>query len=353
MSTMTEKRHDGEHAGHAHGLTRSDDLAGVSDSRLIWAVIINHVLTVAEVIAGVVSGSVALLSDAAHNFNDANALLIAYIARKVSKREASERFTFGYRRAELLGAVINLTLLAAVGLYLVYEGLRRLYDPLPITGWLMAAASILALVIDVATALLLWAMSKGSLNVRAAFVHNLVDAVGSVAVLAGAAAIIWLQWNWVDPVLTLILSAYVLYQVYVMLPKAMRILMEGTPVDLDVEALVDRISSLDGIKSLHHLHVWELDEHNRALEAHIVIDRDRADDLPDLKETIKETLAHEFEINHSTLEFEYTDQACRAEDAEVIARSRRSEHCPTDLPSEWRANYFDRSSRTRYRSQSV
>ncbi|WP_430453317.1 cation diffusion facilitator family transporter [Rhodopirellula europaea] len=316
---MSEHKQQHDEGGHSHGLTRSDDLAGVSDLRLIWAVIINHILTVGEVIAGIFSGSVALLSDAAHNFNDANALLIAYIARKIAKKEATERFTFGYRRAELLGAVINLTLLAVIGLYLVYEGIRRFFEPEEITGWLMAAASILALVIDVGTALLLWAMSKGSLNVRAAFVHNIVDAAGSVAVLIGAGAIIWLQWNWVDPVLTLILSAYILYQVYAMLPKAMRILMEGTPVDLDVQDLVDEVEKLEGVEGLHHLHVWELDEQNRALEAHIVIDRDRADDLQATKQEIKETLAHEFGIEHSTLEFEYADDACDPDTASVIA----------------------------------
>ena len=115
---------------------------------------------------------------------------------------------------------------------------------------------------------------------------RLVDAAGSVAVLIGAGAIIWLQWNWVDPVLTLILSAYILYQVYAMLPKAMRILMEGTPVDLDVQALVDAVESLDGVEGLHHLHVWELDEQNRALEAHIVIDPDKANQLHDIKQRI-------------------------------------------------------------------
>src|SRR6056297_1869523 len=211
---MTEHEHRHDTSGHSHGLTRSDELSGVSDNRLIWAVIINHVLTIGEVVAGIFSGSLALLSDAAHNFNDANALLIAYIARKISRKQANERYTFGYRRAELLGAVVNLTLLAVIGLYLVYEGIRRFVEPEEITGWLMAAASILALVIDLGTALLLRAMSRGSLNVRAAFVHNLVDAVGSVAVLIGAGAIIYLGWNWVDPLLTLFLSAYILYQVY-------------------------------------------------------------------------------------------------------------------------------------------
>jgi len=315
---MTEHEHPHDTSGHSHGLTRSDELSGVSDNRLIWAVIINHVLTIGEVVAGIFSGSLALLSDAAHNFNDANALLIAYIARKISRKQANERYTFGYRRAELLGAVVNLTLLAVIGLYLIYEGIRQFFEPSEITGWLMAAASILALVIDLGTALLLRAMSRGSLNVRAAFVHNLVDAVGSVAVLIGAGAIIYLGWNWVDPLLTLFLSAYILYQVYAMLPKAMRILMEGTPVELDIQLLVKEVGSIEAVENLHHLHVWELDEQNRAFEAHIVIHPKDADQLQKIKSRIKEKLIHDFGINHSTLEFEFSDQACQGNDSNVI-----------------------------------
>ncbi|MCA9118479.1 MAG: cation transporter, partial [Planctomycetaceae bacterium] len=188
---------------HRHGSNHPRAPKGVSEARLLWSVLLNQLLTVAQAAAGVISGSVALLSDAAHNFNDANALLITYVARRISRKPANRRYTFGYRRAEMIGAVINLTLLGAIGLYLAYEAVMRFIQPVEIIGWLMAAGSILALVVDVATVLLLWSMSSGSLNVRAAFVHNLVDALGSVAVLVGAAAIIWLDWTWTDPALTL------------------------------------------------------------------------------------------------------------------------------------------------------
>ena len=226
------------HSGHSHGATRGEEVAGVSDSRLLWSVILNQLLTIGQVVAGLLSGSVALLSDAAHNFNDANALLIAYIARRISRKQANQRYTFGYRRAEMIGALINLTLLAVIGLYLVYEGIKRFIEPEEIVGWLMAAAAILALIVDVATALLLWAMSRGSLNVRAAFIHNIVDALGSIAVLIGAAAIIWRDWTWVDPAITLLIAAYVLWQVFKMLPQAIRVLMEGTPPGLDLGELI-------------------------------------------------------------------------------------------------------------------
>lgn len=321
MSHTTEHEHTGEsHAGHSHGLTHSDSLQGVSTSRLIWAIVLNQLLTVGQVVAGIYSGSVALLSDAAHNFNDANALLIAYIARRISRKEANERFTFGYRRAEMIGALINLTLLAIVGLYLVYEGITRFFEPEHVIGSVMAYTAILALVVDVGSALLLWSMSKGSLNVRAAFFHNIVDALGSIAVLIGAGAILWLGWVWVDPLITLLISGYILWEVYKMLPQAMRMLMEGTPADIDVSALIERIEANGDVIEIHHLHLWELDEEHRALEAHVVIRKADAVKLEVIKHQIKELLLAEFEIQHTTLEFEFDgDQENHCHDTRVIA----------------------------------
>lgn len=293
------------HNEHSHGLVRAAEISGVSDSRLLWAVGLNQVLTVGQAVAGIFSGSVALLSDAAHNFNDANALLVAYIARRISKKKANDRYTFGYRRAEMIGALINLTLLAVIGLFLVFEGINRLFQPEEIIGWMMAATAVLALIVDVGTALLLWTMSRGSLNVRAAFVHNIVDALGSVAVLIGAAAIIWFDWLWVDSAITLFIASYVLWQVFKMLPLATRMLMEGAPPELDLNAVVKVVKSVDGVEDLHHLHVWELDEQHRALEAHIVIRKERAGELDSIKHQIKQHLIDQYKILHSTLEFEF------------------------------------------------
>ncbi len=302
---MTEDDHySHDHADHSHGLVRADQIAGVSDARLLWAVGLNQLLTIGQVIAGVLSGSIALLSDAAHNFNDANALLIAYIARRISKKHANEQYTFGYRRAEMIGALINLTLLAVIGLYLMYEGIKRLFQPEEIIGWVMAATAVLALIVDVGTALLLWTMSRGSLNVRAAFIHNIVDALGSVAVLVGAAAIIWLDWLWVDAVITLLIAGYVLWQVVKMFPQATRVLMEGAPPGLDLDALIADVVKVDGVEGLHHLHVWELDEQHRALEAHVLIPESRTSDLETIKRQIKACLSEHYLIQHSTLEFE-------------------------------------------------
>jgi len=296
--------------GHDHN--HSHGTENVSDGVLLWTVIVNLGLSVFEFVAGAISGSVALMADALHNTNDAAALLIAYIARKISRKGADEQYTFGYRRAELIGAMIQLTALILVGVYLVYEAVRRFFDPEPLLGgWIMAAAGV-ALVVDVITAWLLWSMSKGSLNVKAAFLHNLTDAGASVAVLLGGAAILWLNWTWVDPVITLIIAGYILYMSFGMLKKTSRILMEGTPTNLSVDEIKEALQNLDGIENVHHIHVWELDEHHRALEAHVVIgEACSIEELESLKATVKTCLGKHFSIHHSTLEFESAENRCR------------------------------------------
>jgi len=299
--------------GHDH----SHSTDNVSDGVLLWTVIVNLGLSVFEFVAGAISGSVALMADALHNTNDAAALLIAYIARRISRKGADEQYTFGYRRAELIGAMIQLTALILVGIYLVYEAVRRIFEPEPLLGgWIMAAAGV-ALIVDVITAWLLWSMSKGSLNVKAAFLHNLTDAGASVAVLPGGAAIYWLDWTWVDPVLTLVIAGYILFMSFGLLRKTSRILMEGTPPGLSLDAVKETIENLDGVDNVHHLHVWELDEHHKALEAHVRIVENRQSHSI-LRKQIKDLLENKFSISHSTLELEDSSDAHRCGDEGMI-----------------------------------
>jgi len=296
---------------HSHGTEE------VSDGVLLWSVIINFGLSIFEFVAGAISGSVALMADALHNTNDAAALLIAYVARKISRKGADEQYTFGYRRAELIGAMIQLTALILVGMYLVYEAVSRFVSPEPLQGgWIMVAAGI-ALLVDVVTAGLLWAMSKGSLNVKAAFLHNLTDAAASLAVLMGGATIYWLGWTWVDPTLTLIIAGYILYMSFGMLRKTSRILMQGTPPELSLREVADAIEAIDGVANAHHLHVWELDEQHRALEAHVVTTV-AANDQSDLRQRIKQVLKERFDIDHSTLELEGPEGNQQCTDQELL-----------------------------------
>lgn len=310
MSDGHEQTH-----GHGHGHGHSHGIAHVGDKVLLWSVLINCGLSVFEFVAGLISGSVALMADALHNTNDAAALLIAYIARRIARKGSDERFTFGYRRAELVGAMIQLTALALVALYLIYEATTRFFTPHPLQGgWIIAAAGV-ALLVDVVTAWLLWGMSKGSVNVRAAFLHNLTDAGASLAVALGGAAIFWLEWSWVDPVLTLLIAGYILYMSVGMLRTTSRILMDGAPLDLSLRDVADTIEGVDGVENVHHLHVWDLDEKRRALEAHIRTNT-RFEDHSELRRRIRRLVATRFSISHSALEFEATadENRCDPED---------------------------------------
>ena len=290
----------------------SHDTAQLSDGRLIAAIVLNLLLTLLEVIAGVWAGSLALLADALHNFNDCGSLVIALVARRVARRPSDQRRTFGYRRAEIVGALINLTILVVVGLYLMGQGVHRLFVQQPVEGWIVVGVATVALIIDLATAALLIAMSRGNINVRAAFLHNVSDAIASVGViLAGAAVLLWNAY-WVDPLVTLLIAAYILWQGVTMISRSIHILMEGAPADVDNDALVADLEALAGVIEVHHVHIWELDEHHRALEAHIVVDDEHLTRWAGIKQEIKQRLSEQFHIHHSTLEFEAPgEQACQ------------------------------------------
>jgi cobalt-zinc-cadmium efflux system protein len=303
--------HDHSHVGE-----------NLSDRRLVLAIGLNLLLTLFEVAAGLVAGSLALLADALHNFNDCASLLIALVARRIARRPSDRQRTFGYRRAEIIGALINLTILAVVGLYLIYEAVARLVEPQQIDGWLVVAAAAVALVIDIATAALLFAMSRGNLNLRAAFVHNLSDAFASVGVIIAGAMILWYRIFWIDAVVTLAIAAYILWQSFSMMGRSIHILMEGAPGDVDPDILTNDLQAVPGVVEIHHLHLWELDEHHRALEAHIVVDEVHLGRWTEIKQQIKLCLWERFGIHHSTLEFE-----APGEDACAPCRPGGQPHC--------------------------
>ena len=303
---------------HSH----DHELEGLSDRRIAYTVALNVLLTVAEIIGGVVSGSVALVADALHNLNDAVALLIALFARRIARRQPDARRTFGYRRAEVVGGLINLVALAVVGVFLAYESVLRFFEPTDVGPWAIIIISGIALTVDVLTVVLLYAMRRGSVNVRAAFMHNLSDALASVAVLVGGVVILLSGVTWIDPLLSLLIVAYIFYQVAQLLPGTVRLLMESAPAGLDLDELVRRMQGVDGVRGVHHLHVWGLDEHENALEAHVVIAREDAGELEGIKAAVKAGLEGEFGVTHAVLEFEFERSAGGpGHDTSVIAGS--------------------------------
>ena len=293
-----------KHAGHSH------DTSHLSDARLVWAIALNLLLSIVEFVIGFVSGSLSLIADAAHNFNDCMSLVVTLIARIISRKEADRRRTFGYQRAEVIGAFVNLLMLAAIGLYLLYEAVVRYFNPQEVQGWPMIIAAGIALVVDLATVVFLQGMAKGGINLRAGFLHKIADALASVGVIIGGVLILLKGWYVVDLVITVAIAGFILWQSLSLLKPTIAILMESVPVDVDVDALSEDIASIDGVLDLHHIHIWELDEEHRVMEAHIVIETKDINQMEQIKVAIKQRLQERHSIQHSTLEFEFAGGSC-------------------------------------------
>ena len=286
------------------------------------SIVLNLVITVAEVVGGLLSGSLALLSDALHNFSDTASLCISLIARRIGRREATSVKTFGYKRAEIIGAFVNLVTLVLIALYLIKEAVERFFNPQPIDGTIMLVVAVIGLAANVATAVLLFRDARQSLNIRSAFLHIITDAVSSVGVVLGGVLILYYDVYLVDPILTLLISLYILYHSYEMLRETVDILMEGVPKNIDLDQLVAEVEALDRVLGMHHLHVWQFDEQTVALEAHIVIDKADLEHMEAMKHAIKHTLGEAFHIHHTTLEFEFApchDPGCyEVNEAEAV-----------------------------------
>jgi cobalt-zinc-cadmium efflux system protein len=288
--------------------------AGSGDKRVAIAIWANGLLTVAQIVGGILSGSLALIADALHNFSDMASLVIAFGARKIARRPADARMTFGYGRVEIVAALINYTTLIVIGLYLIYEGVMRFIDPVEVGGWTVVILGGVALVIDALTAGLTYSMQKGSVNIRALFVHNLSDALASVAVIVGGALILLYDLRWVDPLITIGIAAYILYLAVTEIGGPIRTLMLGSPPDLDNDAVIDAVRGVEGVADVHHVHLWQMEEHEAALDTHVVVPTDRWGEVEDIKRAVKACLKERFGIAHSTLEFEPADR--RHQDAE-------------------------------------
>ena len=281
----------------------------MSDARLWWAVSVNMLLTVAQIVGGVVSGSLSLIADALHNFSDAAALGIALFARKIGRRPADKLMTFGYARAELIAALVNLTTLIIVGFYLIVEAVNRFLAPAPVEGWTVIIVAGFALIVDVVTAALVYSGSKSSLNIKAAFLHNLSDALASVGVIVAGTLIILYDLYAADLAMALIIAVYVLYQGFSLMPRTVKLLMGAVSEDVEFDSIVRSMKAIDGVADVHHVHVWSLSEHRHALEAHLVPAQQSLVAFEGVKQAIRELLSDRFSIGHATLEA-CVDKAC-------------------------------------------
>ncbi|GIX22565.1 MAG: cation efflux system protein [Gammaproteobacteria bacterium] len=278
--------------------------------RLGWALAVNGLLSLVQLAGGWWANSLALIADALHNGADAAALAIAFYALRLARRPADRRRTFGYRRAETVAALINLVVLLLVGAGLFYEAVWRLLRPEPVAGDWMMILGALALAVDLATVAVLWQGSRRSLNLRAAMLHNAADALSSLGVLAGGAAIALTGRAAVDAWLGMAIGVWVAYHAWRHLPETIHILMNGAPDHLDVDDIAAALAAEPQVASVHHLHLWRLDEQRDALEAHVVVRRADLNDIEAIKGRLKRLLAERYRIAHVTLEIETEDSPC-------------------------------------------
>ncbi len=291
--------HDHSH-NHAH---THPDLKG---RKLLLSILLNIAITVAQVIGGLISGSLSLLSDALHNFSDVLSLIVSYIADLYSKKEASPERTFGYKRAEIIAAFVNALSLILVAIYLVYEAIQRFMNPQEIESSIVIWLALLGIIANGFSVILLHKDSKSNMNMRSAYLHLMTDMAASVAVLIGGLLMKYYGWFWVDSVLTVLIAVYLVIMGYGLLKESFKVLMLFTPEHLDLNTIGIKIQEVAAVKNVHHVHVWQLNEDEIHLEAHVELLKDvTISQFDKISEEIEALLFHEFKINHVTLQPEF------------------------------------------------
>jgi len=275
------------------------------ESRLIISAGLNLTTTLAQIIGGIASGSLSLISDALHNLSDTAALVISLFAVRLAKRKNTEAQTFGYKRAEILAALFNACVLVVVSIFLFKEAIARFAHPHPINSVLMLSVASVGLIANIVSVFLLKAHAHEDLNIRAAYVHLFSDFLSSIAVIIGAYAIFISRAYWIDPALTILIGIYVLRQGYKIIEESTRILMQYVPKGINLREIQTQIEGIDGVKDIHHAHLWAVTERDIHFEAHINVSRDMpVSETCVLVKQVEEVLKEKFAITHVTLQIE-------------------------------------------------
>jgi len=295
-------------AEHSHALPTS------GNERSLWVALgLTTAFMIAEVIGGFVTGSLALISDAAHMFTDTAALAIALAAIRVARRPADAQRTYGYHRFEILAAAFNALLLFGVALYILFEAYSRFKNPAEIQTGAMLGIAALGLVVNVISMRLLSGGKDSSLNVKGAYLEVWSDMLGSIGVIAGALLIRFTGWAWIDPLIAAAIGLWVLPRTWILLKESLNILLEGVPQGVELPKVAEAMGSLKGIQSVHDLHIWALTSGKASLTAHVVYAPGTQPE--ELLEPLKAMLAKRFQVFHTTLQMEakacaHTDDGC-------------------------------------------
>ena len=273
---------------------------------LFIAIVLNIIITLAQIIGGIISGSLALLSDALHNFSDVLSLIISYTANRMTQKEGSLKHTFGFKRAEIIATLFNASALIGIGLYIIFEAVARLIHPEPIESQWVIWLGLLGVMVNGGSIFLLHDDSKKSMNIKAAYLHLLGDVLTSVAVVIGGLLMLFWQIYWVDPIISTIIALYLMKASYGLVKESGAILMQFAPEGLDIEEIVKSITKHPEIYNTHHLHLWNLDDHRIHLEAHLdFVDNLTLKESNAVIEALEKELLREYHIGHTTFQCEY------------------------------------------------
>ncbi len=280
--------------------------------RLFITMMMNLVIPAVQIIAGIMAGSMALISDALHNLSDFASVLISYLALKIGKRGPTTSLSFGYRRVEVMAAVFNVSLLFGAGLYIAVEGWVRLKNPSVIKGNLVIWAALLGMIANGISTWMLQAGARQNLNMRGAFLHMLTDTLTSLGV--ALLGLFWLfrPWYWLDPIVSWVIVVLILYSGWGILKESLLILMNAVPPGIDLEDIQREVEALKGIEGLHHLHVWNPSSGTIALAAHVIVPDQMLGQVEDLAKKVRALLLSKFNIDHPILQFE--SRACGPKD---------------------------------------
>lgn len=285
---------------HVHGHIHADN----QGKKLLWVTLLNFIITVVEILGGIFSNSIALLSDALHNLGDTMAVFIAYLANKISRKESNYRKTFGYKRLEILAALFNGTVLLAITIFLFVEAGKRLVKPEEIQGKLMFIVASIGFLANLMAVLLLKKDTDSNLNIRAAYLHLLGDTLSSVAVIAGSLCIIFFSIYWLDAIVTFLVGLFILKETFSVIKETIDILMQSTPKGIDLKDIQHTLEALPEVDNIYHVHVWNLNDQQIHFESHINLHKDiKVSETKEITHKIEELLQNKFGINHVTLQY--------------------------------------------------
>lgn len=290
-----------------HSHVHFKDLTRQTGRRMALSLAITLIFVFVEIVAGLFSNSLALLTDAAHNFTDVLALALSWWALRLTTQPASHQNTYGYHRAGILAALVNSTTLVIIALGIFYEAYHRFINPPEVQADVLIGVGLAAVIINVVTALLVRRGAESDLNIRAAFLHLMGDVVSTTGAVVAGVVIRFTDWNWLDPLVSALIGLLILWSAWNILREAIEILMESTPTDIDMEAMIRDIKSVAGVRSVHDLHVWSITRSMRTLSAHLVTNDLAISEGAAIQTRVNELLYHKYKVNHATLQLECDD----------------------------------------------